>query len=176
MVVPYTNKPFDNDEAYMHKLDISMSEILKKKGLSQEEKLKLYNQLLNRYLLKKENTKIDIINHPAEQVDGTPSSIIKPAKRYFKKGEIKKELFTKNVENTQSTKLIKKKKSAKQPKLDQDLATETQDDDIVNVQKTVLKKKNTRSHVKVNNIPLEKDPNWQMASGLEKKWLSAKFF
>ena len=21
MVVPYTNKPFDNDEAYMHKLD-----------------------------------------------------------------------------------------------------------------------------------------------------------
>ena len=26
MVVPYTNKPFDNDEAYMHKLDISMSE------------------------------------------------------------------------------------------------------------------------------------------------------
>lgn len=108
MVVPYTNKPFDNDEAYMHKLDISMSEILKKKGLSQEEKLKLYNQLLNRYLLKKENTKIDIINHHAEQVEGTPSSIIKPAKRYFKKGEIKKEPFTKNVENTKSTKLIQK--------------------------------------------------------------------
>ena len=130
MVVPYTNKPFDNDEAYMHKLDISMSEILKKKGLSQEEKLKLYNQLLNRYLLKKENTKIDIINHPAEQVNSTPSSIIKPAKSYFKKRGIKKEPFTKNVEN----KPIQKKKSAKQQKLDHVLASETQDDDMCKIQ------------------------------------------
>lgn len=43
MVVSYMSKPLDINEAYMHKLDISMSEILKKKGLCEEEKLNLYN-------------------------------------------------------------------------------------------------------------------------------------
>ena len=58
MVAPYMSKPLDINEAYMHKFDISKSEILKKKGLSEEEKLNLCNQLLNRYLLKKENNNI----------------------------------------------------------------------------------------------------------------------
>lgn len=68
MVVPYVNRLEDPVEKYLTNLDIEMSEILERQDISIDEKLALYNQALQKFMVKNSTEKIEVLQHPNDVV------------------------------------------------------------------------------------------------------------
>ena len=63
MVVPYSMDPI---EKYLSDLDTQISEVLKNEKLSDDEKIKMYNQILQKYISKNEKVEMSIREHQSK--------------------------------------------------------------------------------------------------------------
>lgn len=178
MVVPYVNRLEDPVEKYLTNLDIEMSEILERQDISIDEKLALYNQALQKFMVKNSTEKIEVLQHPNDVVVEVKKEIKKENKKRTKnfdginkfefKPTIKPEDFLNSerssIPNTPETPKSKKSKKINAPIIDR---TRITDDEYENI---------TRQKAKDFNIPLNGDKNWTVSGKGGVKWLSKKFF
>jgi hypothetical protein len=110
MVVPFVNRLEDPTEKYLNNLDEELSEILKRRDLAPDQKLKMYNTILGKFLIKKTDSKIQVRNYPNDvQIDVKHE----PLDVKNEQAEAKNEPHEINETKTKSNKKIDK-----QPKLE----------------------------------------------------------
>lgn len=195
MIVPFVNKQEDPIEKYLNDLDEEMSQILARKDLGIDEKLALYNQTLNRFLLKESNSKIQVTHHTPEVTvtvkESEPKTKkqkketfvpIKHSPKKLKKEILKKETIKKDEQdnfNTADESMVRDEENANMiSSLMQNLKPTTKNNNNLNIfqapklkdrTKAVLGDYNspqaTRSHVKNFNVPLMGDPYWNVNTG-----------
>lgn len=199
MVVPYVNPLSNPIDKYLSDLDHEMSNILKRKDLMVEEKLALYNQILNKFLNKSNDT-IKVIQQPTDLVLKEETPVEEKNKKTLNNSirKIKKPLKIKKevIYDDQNDRLLTDDFSfeeAKQKDLFGSIKTSPKNSKKDHFSAPIIKRTqsklskinnveeqpNTRNNVKTLQIPLMGDPKWNVnygQKGTSLKWLSKKYF